>query len=341
MPIKLLPHLRLLNPSFSITRFSCSMNLQPSIKSVPTVCRVFPYKLKYLGLSRLHQQPQLPGVRKLSTRPYSRSELGRERGSREVRASKSLIEDEAELSDWVSELGSDSQRKRNRFKDDDEEVSDFKTARGGRGRDRERESFPMKRRRENGSDEFRDSRGRLNRKPANSNSNSVSRFGRRFDGEPRGNEGSLQKRSRGERGNVDSFRDMRKERGGFMKDGMKLRREAQFSEDDEEEEDDDDELATQKGFRDLLVEDDSDVDDDSDDDLPLERNARESIGLDKGNGEMSVKRSSPGKGDSYLSESRCALQKLLCFGFCFFCCTDYVGFWMSADLINVRYLLYP
>ncbi|KAL5792246.1 hypothetical protein ACOSP7_000840 [Xanthoceras sorbifolium] len=332
MHIQLLPHLRLLNPSL------CFMNLQPSVRTIPTFCRIFPFKLKYLGLNHLNQQPQLPGVRKLSTRTFRtrpRSESGsefsrnRERGrAGEIRASKSLIEDEAELSDWVSDLRSDSFRAKRNSKYDDEE-SDFKTARSGeRGGGRERDSFPMKRRRENESDE---SRGRMNSKPANSfPRNDNPRFNRRLDGEPsRDNDGDFNSRKKGrgiERGNANSFREKRndmKDRGGFKKGmqdrgvfkkkGTQLKREARFSDDEDEERG-----KIMSGFGDLLTEEVSDVDDDEDededeDDSFLRKNARNSIGLDKEGDEKNVKRSSSGKDDSYLSETRfdqCSISPL-------------------------------
>ncbi|KAK3194634.1 hypothetical protein Dsin_025944 [Dipteronia sinensis] len=407
MPIKLLPHLRFLNPSVSVTGFP-SMNLQPTVRTIPTFCRIFPFKLQYLGLTRINQQPQLPSVRKLSTRPFrtrpgsqsSGSDFNRtrERGrGGEVRASKSLIEDEAELSDWVSDLGS----KRNNKYDDD---SDFKSAGSGERRGgRERESFPMKRRRENDSGESR-GRGRMNRNSANSFSrNDNPRFNRRSDGESRDDGGDFSRRKSGgiERGNgnsfrgngngnsfrgngnsfrgnsnssrggssyssrggnsnssrggnvssfrgnssslrgnsssfrgnsnpsrggnSNSFRERRNERddgGGFKKEGMQLRREAKFSEDDSDDsdvEDEDEERGkTMNGFEDLLTEEVSDVEDDDDDDddddgSTLRMNARKSIGLDKEDDVKSVKRSSPGNDNSYLSESRfdeCAISPL-------------------------------
>lgn len=278
MPVKLFPNLRLLNPPLSVTRFP-SMNLKPSINSsraIPAFRRIFPFKLKYLGLpTRVNSQQQL-GLRKLSTRPFrpaASSEFGR-RGSRagEIRGSKSLIEDEAELSDWVSDLHSNK-----RFIKDDG-VSDF---RKGSGREN-RGSYSMKRRRESDSDDFYDSSRRGNRNSVNSFSrnnirNNTSRFTKRSNSEL-------------EAGNVGRKTHLL---------------------DDDESDVGEERRRGMSGIRDLLSEEVSDNDDD--DDSVLRNNARSLIGLDKENGEMSVAISSPGKHDSFMSESRfdqCSISPL-------------------------------
>ncbi|BAB10010.1 RNA helicase-like protein [Arabidopsis thaliana] len=74
-----------------------------SFRSVPVLSKAFPFRLKYIGLgSRVN----------FSTRPErSQPEFARRSGAGgEIRASKSLIEDEAELSDWVSDLRTSSLR---------------------------------------------------------------------------------------------------------------------------------------------------------------------------------------------------------------------------------------
>ncbi|KAK9202218.1 hypothetical protein WN944_017428 [Citrus x changshan-huyou] len=288
MPIKLFPNLRLLNPPLSATRFP-SMNLKPSVNSsraIPAFRRIFPFKLKYLGLpTRVNsQQQQQLGLRKLSTRPFrpaASSEFGR-RGSRagEIRGSKSLIDDEAELSDWVSDLRTDSFHSNKRFSKDDD-VSDF---RKGSGREN-RGSYSMKRRRKSDSDDSYDSSRRGNRNSVNSFSrnnisNNTPRFSRRSNSEL-------------EAGNV----------------GRKTR----FSNDDENDVGEE-RRRGMSGIRDLLSEEVSDNDDDDDDDdSVLRNNARSSIGLDKEIGGMSVAISSPGKHDSFMSESRfdqCSISPL-------------------------------
>ncbi|KAH9731616.1 DEAD-box ATP-dependent RNA helicase 31 [Citrus sinensis] len=265
------------------------MNLKPSVNSsraIPAFRRIFPFKLKYLGLptrvnSQQQQQQQL-GLRKLSTRPFrpaASSEFGR-RGSRagEIRGSKNLIDDEAELSDWVSDLRTDSFHSNKRFSKDDD-VSDF---RKGSGREN-RGSYSMKRRRKSDSDDSYDSSRRGNRNSVNSFSrnnisNNTSRFSRRSNSEL-------------EAGNV----------------GRKTR----FSNDDENDVGEE-RRRGMSGIRDLLSEEVSDNDDD-DDDSVLRNNARSLIGLDKENGGMSVAISSPGKHDSFMSESRfdqCSISAL-------------------------------
>ncbi|KAG2300766.1 hypothetical protein Bca52824_037238 [Brassica carinata] len=75
-----------------------------SFRAVPVISKALPSRLTCLGLcSRVS----------FSTRP----EFGR-RG--EIRASKSLIEDEAELSDWVSDLRTSSVR--GKFTSDEDEA---------------------------------------------------------------------------------------------------------------------------------------------------------------------------------------------------------------------------
>lgn len=315
MPIKLFPNLRLLNPSLPVTRFP-SMNLKPSINSsraIPAFRRIFPFKLKYLGLpTRFNSQQQQLGLRKLSTRPFrpaASSEFGR-RGSRggEIRGSKSLIEDEAELSDWVSDLRSDPFHSNKRFSKDD----DVSYSRKGSGREN-RGSYSMKRRRESDSDDFYDSnrRGNGNRNLVNSfsriNNNNTSRSSRRSNSELEdGNrENHGRKRNRGfERGDASSFVGRRNE----VK-GTNLGRKSRSLDDDEIDVGEDRRRGT-SGIRDLLSEEVSDNDDYDDEDSVLRNNARSWIGLDKENGEISAAISSPGKHDSFMSESRYIFEKL-------------------------------
>lgn len=165
------------------------MNLGPSVQSsraVHVFSRIFPLRVRYSALESpaLHNA-RLGAVRRFSTRQFRpRTESGaavrtsREKG--EVRASKSLIDDEAELSDWVSELRTDSFRGQ---LTSDDEASNADRSRGrtwGSDREKGRESFPVKRRRENDSGEFRGS----TRKPIDSFSrnSTVSRFDREDDG---------------------------------------------------------------------------------------------------------------------------------------------------------------
>ncbi|KAF2324871.1 hypothetical protein GH714_020894 [Hevea brasiliensis] len=105
--------------------------------SIPVLSRIFPYRLRYLGFGS-HSYSQL-GFRRFSTRPFRyRSEFshsGHERGN--VRAPKSLIEDEAELSDWVNDLRTSSFR-REQLASEDESDYGIARNRGKSGTDRDR-----------------------------------------------------------------------------------------------------------------------------------------------------------------------------------------------------------
>lgn len=136
------------------------MKFGPSIsapRAVPTFSRVFPLRLRYLALG---SRRSLHSERTFSTRAFrtprtgSGSEFSRGYERKAVGGSKSLVDDEAELSDWVSELRTDPSRGGR---------GDESDGRRGRVRDRggERETYPAKRsRRDGGSDEFGESRSR-------------------------------------------------------------------------------------------------------------------------------------------------------------------------------------
>lgn len=140
--------------------------------------------------------------RAFSTRAFrgprtgSGSELPRGYERRAGGASKSLIEDEAELSDWVSELRSDSPRGR----------EDELEGRRGRVRERgtDRESYPIKKsRRESDSGDFGESRRRDFRSP----NQSFTRNGgisKRFDNKSEGDKKDRPFPPRNNRGNSNS-----------------------------------------------------------------------------------------------------------------------------------------
>ncbi|KAJ8900557.1 hypothetical protein K2173_025334 [Erythroxylum novogranatense] len=350
MRIKLLPQLHFLNPSFSVTRLR-PMKLGASINSsgdIHVLSRIFPFRLKY------HANQQ-PAVRRFSTRsfrprPGSTSEFGR-RGSEmnEGRASKSLVEDEAELSDWVSGLNnksfrgrlgsedeSDSGMVRNRGKKsiDREMNSGMVRNRGkkdidremnkGRVRERVREGFTAKRRRESG--EFGDSKTRIRSK--------VDSFSRRSRGSQRfdsacGENDDEEEEEEGERYNSrrNSGRDLNLKSGKrghrgiensrvgrSVGSGLRAKRgfmDEEESDVDNDDDDDDDEegKTSMRGFGDLLSEDESD---DGDNDIEADRVLKENGKSSLG---LSVKRpSSPGDSQSsYLSETRfdqCAISPL-------------------------------
>ncbi|KAF3439877.1 hypothetical protein FNV43_RR18155 [Rhamnella rubrinervis] len=129
------------------------MKLGPSISSsraLPIFSRVFPFKLKYVGLgSYCSLRNDQPTLRRFSTRPFrtrttSGSEFKRGGNREEVRLSKSLIDDEAELSDWVGELRSDSFR--GRFTSEDDSDGE----RGYKSRDRNEGGYRSRDRNEGG-----------------------------------------------------------------------------------------------------------------------------------------------------------------------------------------------
>ncbi|KAL8111213.1 DEAD-box ATP-dependent RNA helicase 31-like [Apium graveolens] len=134
MPVKIIEKLRLLNPTLAIIM---KAKPPPTPKPKPKTnlfSRVFPHKLKYQSFpKRLATFPTLnhSHFRTFSTRS-------------DVKASKSLIEDEAELSDWVSDLSSHSflaNNSKHSFSDVDDNA-DFGTPSKG--------DFSGKRRRDGG-----------------------------------------------------------------------------------------------------------------------------------------------------------------------------------------------
>ncbi|KAH7864831.1 hypothetical protein Vadar_034401 [Vaccinium darrowii] len=137
MPVKLLSHLRFLNQSLPLTRFSTMKPTNPSVKHysshvIPIFSRIFPHKLKYQSLTKLGLPNEYLGFRRFSSRSRSGQEA-------EVRASKSLIDDEAELSDWVSGLRSNSFQTH----DDDSGSGSGRGSSNGRGRGSDRDDYSM------------------------------------------------------------------------------------------------------------------------------------------------------------------------------------------------------
>ncbi|XP_077227361.1 DEAD-box ATP-dependent RNA helicase 31-like [Tasmannia lanceolata] len=187
MTAQLLP-LRLLNSSVSAGGFSrtkLGSVFHPS-RGMSIFTRVFPFKMKYLCLSAKSPYPvqckEVSGIRRFSSRPM-RSRNGRtgrnpefsrgrgpERGEFQIGSfggrggqGKSLIEDEAELSDWVSDLKTDALRVGLSSESDD--MDDDRTrdrGRGGgrgRGTGRDRDSFLSTRDQRGGRGGFKDQRG--------------------------------------------------------------------------------------------------------------------------------------------------------------------------------------
>lgn len=245
-------------------------------------------------------------VRLLSAQPYRERNWSRSDGRRSARdvgairdrgraAPRSLIEDEAELSDWVSDLRTGSFRGKWTSEDDD---SDRERG-SGRGRGIFSET---KRRRESDSDEFGESaRQRTRSTPGRLYGRESSRASRQLgseDGEglpPRRKSGDKSVRGEmkskvGSRASAREFvqrnsKPFRRNRG--MLDHFKAQEE---SEDDYEEE--------RRHLTDLMSEDESEVDDSDEDEFMKRSNGSQFGAVEK------VARVSPGKSDSYLSETR-------------------------------------
>ncbi|KAJ9171502.1 hypothetical protein P3X46_014861 [Hevea brasiliensis] len=313
MLFKLIPQLRLLNPSFPPMK---SPLLVSSSKAIPVLSRIFPFRLKYLCFG-LHLNSHL-GVHRFSTRSLRPrpefSRVGSDR--RDVRGSKSLIEDEAELSDWVSDLRSGYSHGINRENDsysDRDSDRAFNRAESSRGRDRiqdtarsrgrVREGFSTKRRRDSISDEFVESDRKRVHKQADSflrNSQASERFDSGIVTVEVGNKDLMNGR-RGGRG-MDS---------GFRRHGKGLGGKTDFVDDDKNEVNVDEKENERKELiehlKDLVDDESDETDEDLHDDEILKRNTSSSFDLDK------ERPSSPVKYYSYLSESRfdqCSISPL-------------------------------
>ncbi|XP_059312484.1 DEAD-box ATP-dependent RNA helicase 31-like isoform X2 [Lycium ferocissimum] len=183
MPVKLLPQLRLFNSTIPFTHFptmKCSSTLKP--KTVPVFSRMFPHKLKYRSIGfPILPAPGQQELRKFSTRS------GRP-GSGSGPVSKSLIEDEAELSDWVSGLRSDSSFKKTQVYSDSDDNEER-----GRGK------FGNKRSRDDDDDDDFSGPDRRSggRGGMQSNSRNGGRFGSEFGGGRGGGRGGMHSNLRG------------------------------------------------------------------------------------------------------------------------------------------------
>uniref|UniRef100_M0ZH13 Dead box ATP-dependent RNA helicase n=1 Tax=Solanum tuberosum TaxID=4113 RepID=M0ZH13_SOLTU len=166
----------------------CNSTLKP--KTIPVFSRMFPHKLKYrsIGFPILAAQEQ--ELRRFS----SRSGRPRPGSGADVRVSKSLIEDEAELSDWVSGLRSDSSfTKTQVYSESDDNEGDRERSRGKFGNRRNGgEDRGEKRRRD---DDF-SGPGRRGGGPMQSNSRNGGRFGSELSGGRGAGRGGMQSNSR-------------------------------------------------------------------------------------------------------------------------------------------------
>ncbi|KAJ4953836.1 hypothetical protein NE237_030668 [Protea cynaroides] len=237
MPAQLLS-LRLLNVSFP-TRGFCNMRLDRtsfnSCNGISVLSRAFPFKLKYTlqsdqfrfrGFSSRSFSPRNGGSSSVRRGSDFSGRSGVERGKFQAGSfggrggqAKSLIEDEAELSDWVSELKTDSFRVRLSSESDDGSDTDRNrgmTRKKDENRIRGRDSFSTtknqrggsgimssKRRRDSDSDGFAVGDRRSSRSLTGSRSRRLS-SSETEDGEDKNEKYFPSKRDREFRGAVSS-----------------------------------------------------------------------------------------------------------------------------------------
>ncbi|KAK4593883.1 hypothetical protein RGQ29_017816 [Quercus rubra] len=215
MPVKLFPQLRLLKPTLPVTRFPLTMKpgawVQPCHRVIPVFSRVFPLRLRYSGGRALHLLRNENG--ELGVRRFSTRHLGKE-ARRASSSSKSLIEDEAELSDWVSDLRTDSFRGQLTSED---EASDVNRVRN-RTRDRDskggRESISM----------MNNNNKRRRSKESFGESNRNSRVSKRFGSALEDNEGEGEGVSWRANGGFRSGNEMGRKGGREMDKGYERNR---------------------------------------------------------------------------------------------------------------------
>ncbi|XP_010266487.1 PREDICTED: DEAD-box ATP-dependent RNA helicase 31-like [Nelumbo nucifera] len=349
MPGQLLP-IRLINSSVSARGFSSmrhAANFQCS-RGVSNFRQVFPFRLKYLAFSRKLGFPvwvnKESGVRRFSSRSFlsrnggggsdSRSSRnlefersrGMERGEFQAGGfggrggqTKSLVEDEAELSDWIDELRKDPIRLGLSSESDDSDMGSSK----GRGRDefssmknRRVGTSRSKRWRDSDSDDFAVSQGSKSRGTKGSFSRdsrfSLSESKRRFrsESEEDGDEDfSPRRRDIGSRGAAvpvkSGGRNSNLSYGGrnLQRGGKGSRRQPPLISEDDEDED------LPSNFGDLLSEEGSEESDDNDE----FEDANLLPGSAKEANVQTMPKSSTAKTDSYLSQTRfdqCSLSPL-------------------------------
>lgn len=254
----------------------------------PIFTRAFPHKLKYYNF--LSRNSRLP-ILLVRTAPRH---LGLRRCS--IRASKSLVDEGAGFSDWVSGLESDPIQ--------DEEIDP------GRVR-----VAVVKRRRDGDSGGYEVSNGQVGGRKSGSGANLVGQDERRANNS--GVKDSLRSR-RAERGlnlGYDNAAEraggqrLKKSRKSLGRGGVVASDEEIDNNDDEkgeEEEERKEEERPFKSFRDLISEEDIEEQVDNDSDGML-KNAG-SLFAHKKELSPSAVPNSPGRSDSYLSETRLALH---------------------------------
>ncbi|KAK4411495.1 DEAD-box ATP-dependent RNA helicase 31 [Sesamum angolense] len=253
----------------------------PILRPFFTAC--FPHKLKhhFLRAPDLRRRLILTRVQACSSVPFGTSKFstrsGRERmgsgfgqGGR-AGSSKSLIEDEAELSDWVSGLNSSSFKK-TRMYSDSENDEDGAGNGGFRGEGYHSSSDLELPSRREGRARLGDSSSGRRKNADDSNSSS-------FGGRGRGREFS---------------------RGGKKRDG---KRGFVVSDDEDIEEEEEEKDKGYMNFKGLIDSDEEDEDEDEDEDEGEEVEVADEL-FEKGNSFSLSPQSASRKTDSYLSESR-------------------------------------
>nr|AEJ88341.1 putative DEAD-box ATP-dependent RNA helicase [Tamarix hispida] len=316
MPVKA-PPLNLFRSSLPLTRLP-QMSLNPTRypSRLPfNLSRAFPFKLSYLGFGYSRSSQFNNSSRASSSRPFrTKPDLGTRDG--EMRASKSLIEDEEEISDWISKLRTSSNRA-GALTEDEEDIEQGrgkKRVRGGNG-DRVMGSFRgerggTKKGRGGAFSEFSVTGGSGSRNSYNPSSRNA-RFGSKLDSEYDGGGRDVWKSSRRKgdgreemkRGGRD-FQMMNERQGVGARRIEKVgARRTSFVSDDEMGN-----IVKEKSvskFLDLIGEDVSEEEDDDDNagDEP-EIQSRSSLFGKDSERDNTPPGSSVGSDDSYLSETR-------------------------------------
>ncbi|XAR53968.1 RNA helicase [Bertholletia excelsa] len=291
MPLKLRPHfplVPLVNPSLPLSRLPTMKPNNPAIKHhsriAPIFTRAFPHKLKYYNF--LSRNSRLP-ILLVRTPPRH---LGLRKCS--IRASKSLVDEGDGFSDWVSGLESDPIQ--------DEEIDP------GRVR-----VSVVKRRRDGDLGGYGVSNGQVGARKSGSGARLVGQDERRENNS--GVKESLRSR-RAERGLNSGYDNaaecaggqrLKRSRKSLGKGGVVASDEEMDNDDNEkgeEEEEREEEERSFKSFRDLISEEDSEEEVDNASDGML-KNAG-SMFPHKRELSPSAVPSSPGRSDSYLSETR-------------------------------------
>ncbi|MBA0769400.1 hypothetical protein Gotri_018137, partial [Gossypium trilobum] len=223
--------------------------------------------------------------------------------------------------DWVGELRTDSFR--GRLTSEDEELDADRQRNRVRSSDRKRNGVSVKWRRESEFDNFRESSKRETRGNFGDSISRKSRFSKRFGGEledkdsdddgEEDDESYSSRKSRGvkrENTKMDSRRGKRNERGlgsGNAGSGrrMDLGRKSNFHEEEDTDASEEEKGREMKGLENFLSGEDSDINAAAEDDyMILRKKASYALGLEKDADQTVTPRSSQGKSESYLSETR-------------------------------------